>query len=499
MFKLLQYTLTVLVILLFTYNLFRFLSHGLVLGIYPYMMAVVVVIIMLMGSLHFIKIRVIQIGVKWIFIVLIIFFAYTIVQVYRNSYIVNSYQEKRSEYMDKLMNLTVYNHEDVKLTKLQEGISTLVEGNTGIPLTYYNDVKVLADGVTVIDEMIKTISEAKDHIHVEYFIIRDDKIGNKFKDVLIKKAQEGVKVRLIYDGLGSRAIKAKYKKDLLKAGVEVGVFNGGIKSAIRGKLNHRNHRKIVIVDGEVGYIGGFNIGDEYLGRDENIGKWRDLHIKVKGEIVNWGQKIFLADWYYITNEAIIDEGYFPSSRVDALIPAQMITSGFDTHWNEISQLYFTMITGAQEKLYVATPYLILNDSLIKSLQTAAMRGVDVKVIIPKKPDLFLVGWANESFFETLLKAKVEIYLFKDGFIHSKVLLADNQVVSIGSANLNTRSLFLDYEANAVIYDEGVAVEIEELFDEYISKSQQVHYKDYKKPTLSKRIKLWLGKLIVPFA
>ncbi|KAB3530280.1 cardiolipin synthase [Alkaliphilus serpentinus] len=499
MLKLLQYTLIIILTLLISYNLFRFLSNGIILGVYPYILALFAMVGIFLLIWHFVKIEFLKLGVKWVFLFIIIFFFYTFIQIFRNAYLTNDYQKERSIYMDKLMNITEYRDADVELTNLQTGISTLIEGNTGIPLTYYNEVKVLADGVAVIDEMIETLSKAEDHIHVEYFIIRDDQIGNKFKDVLIKKAKEGVKVRLIYDGLGSRSIEPKFKRKLMKNGVEIGVFNGSIMSAIRGKLNHRNHRKIVVVDGKIGYIGGFNIGDEYLGRDDNIGKWKDLHIKVHGEVVNWAQKIFLGDWYYITKEAVVDKSYFPENQIEKRLPCQMITSGFDTHWNEISQLYFSMIAGAQEKVYIATPYLILNDSLIKALQTAAMRGVEVKLIIPKKPDLFLVGWANESFFNILLKAKVDIYMHKDGFVHSKVLLTDNQIVSIGSANLNTRSLFLDYEANAVIYDEGVAGEVEKIFKEYIDKSERVTYEEYKNPPLLKRLKLWIGKLIIPLA
>lgn len=437
---------------------------------------------------------------KGLLLIILVFGVFTGIQIWRNSVLINGYQLKRSIYMDKLMKITSYDEaEKMELTNLQNGIATLIENSTGMPITKKNETTILSGGSKVIDEIIEAFSQAEHHIHVEFFIIRDDEIGKKFKDILIKKTQEGVKVRLIYDGLGSTSFSTSFKKELLAAGVEIGVFDNTLQSILKGKLNNRNHRKIVIVDGRVAFTGGFNIGDEYLGRDDSIGEWHDMHVMIEGEAVNWIQKIFLADWFYITSEAIIDERYFAQNNTEAFMPIQMISSGFDTHWNEISQLYFSMISNAQEKVYITTPYLILNDSLIKALQTAALRGVDVKIILPKKPDLFLVGWANTSFFEKLLKAKVEIYLHEDGFIHSKVILTDNQIVSIGSANFNTRSLFLDYEVNAVIFNEDKCKEVEAIIHDYLKNSHSVAYEDYKKVNIATRLKLWIGRLIIPLA
>lgn len=489
-----------IIVFLFFYNFFRLTPHAIIIGIYPYIIGIALSFGSIFIVLLFSNNNIVLLICNSLLSFILLFTLFTAFQIFRNSIPINGYQLKRSEYMDKLMGITKYNElKKIQLSTMQKSISTLIENNTGIPITSNNKVSLLSVGNKYIDEIIEEFSKAKDHIHVEFFIIRDDDIGNKFKDILIQKAREGVKVRLVFDGLGSRKLSKTFKNKLLKNNVEIGIFNSTIHSILKGKLNNRDHRKIIIVDGKKTFIGGFNIGNEYLDRDENIGEWNDMHVKVEGEVVNWAQKIFLADWFYITGEAIVDSRYFPENNVEAITPIQMITSGFDTHWNEISQLYFSLISNAQHKVYIATPYLILNDSIIKALQTAALRGVDVKIVLPQKPDVFIVGWANASFYETLLKAKVRIFLHEDGFIHSKIVITDNQIVSIGSANLNTRSLFLDYEVNAVIYHEDASRQVEDIFTTYLEKSKELEYNSFKKLTPIEKLKLWIGGLIAPFA
>nr|WP_243427914.1 cardiolipin synthase [Alkaliphilus hydrothermalis] len=426
---------------------------------------------------------------------------YTFYQIWRNTRLLNGYISKRSSYMNEIEQLL--KNEDVtrgSFSKQEEGIISLIEANTGIPVTYHNQGEYLNGGGETIDAMIEAMDKAQHHIHVEFFIMRDDSIGNKFKDILIKKAQEGVSVRVIYDGLGSRKLKKNYVGELKKEGVDVRAYDGYIDSLLKGKLNHRNHRKIVVVDGKVGFVGGFNIGDEYLGRDENIGYWKDLQVQLEGDVVHSMQMVFLGDWYYVTDEKILEEEYFPSNHgITNYMPAQMVTSGFDTYWSEISQFYFAMITSAEDRVYIGTPYLVLNDSMLKALQVAALKGVDVRLIIPKKPDLFIVGWANESYFEKLLKSKVKIYQYDRGFLHAKVFLVDDRIVSVGTANFNTRSLFLDYEVNAVIYDKGMAGKLLEEFQLYERESQQVTYEDEMKKGLLNKVKGMLGKIIIPLA
>jgi|GEM_PF-326971 len=490
-----------LLILIICFHLFNQISNAILIGIYPYVIVITLIFCLLLIISRFID-KGIFIGIiKLTFIALSLFGLFTFYQVYKNAKLLNGYQQQRSSYMDQLKLLTNEGDNGQVLdSEFQQGVSRLIETNTGIPLTRKNHLKLMHDGIELIDEMIKEISEAQHHIHIEFFIIRDDEIGKKFSQTLINKAKEGMSVRLIYDGLGSRELNKEILKSLKDGGVQVAIYDNVIQSILKGKLNHRNHRKIIVLDGEIAYIGGFNIGNEYLGRDENIGPWQDLQIKAKGELVQWIQKIFLGDWFYVTEERIVEEGYFPEGGAVEGTPAQMITSGFDTHWNEISQLYFALITGAQERVYIATPYLILNDSMVNALQTTAMRGVDVRIVIPETPDLFIVGWANSAFYTDLLKAGVKLYLFKDGFLHSKAFSVDGEITSVGSANFNTRSLYLDYEVNSVIYDREVTKDMDAIFDLYISKSQQLTLENYKRNSAThNKLKHIIAKLLIPFA
>ncbi|WP_051569410.1 cardiolipin synthase [Alkaliphilus transvaalensis] len=496
------YTITTLILffLIMAFNLFILIPHGFWLGIYPYIGGITAIFALILLLIRLIEVPLSIKIFKGLLILLTIFIFFTFIQIWRNTRLINQYQEQRSKYMDELMKITTQKNENkYPMGRMEEGIVNLIEANTGIPVTQYNTGTLMNGGKMTIDAMIEDIAKAQEHIHILFFIIREDAIGNKFKDTLIKKAKEGVEVRVIYDGLGSRGLSNKYLKELREAGAEMIGHDGYINSILKGKLNHRNHRKIIIVDGKIGYVGGLNIGDEYLGRDKNIGNWKDLQIRIEGEAVNWMQKIFLGDWYYVSGKRLLDAKYFPRHNETNLMPVQLITSGFDTHWNEISQLYFSMITSAQDKLYIGTPYLVLNDSMVKALQTAALRGVDVRIIIPKKPDFFIVGWANESFFEILLKANVKIYQYDAGFLHAKVFLVDDRIVSVGSANFNTRSLFLDYEINAVVYDEKIVKEMNQEFQVYLERSIEITYEDEVNKSKLQKFKQLLGKLIIPLS
>ncbi len=490
----------ILLFFLLSFNFFLFFFHGFIIGIYPYVasMTVLLGIGLILNSFvkelfYFNTIIEVLMGIA------LFIFIFTLFQIWRNTRLLNDYQSERSQYMDQLMNMTKQVRQKEHASPLEQGLINLIEADTGIPATLHNRVSTFNDGAKILDDMIEEIAKAQHHIHIEFFIARDDSIGNKLKEILLEKARAGVEVRFLYDGLGSKDLGKAYIQELRAAGAEMASYDGYSASVLKGKLNHRNHRKILIVDGKVGFVGGFNIGDEYLGRDKTVGNWRDMQIKIEGEAVRGMQQIFLGDWYYVKKEKLLDEEYFPANEVKDTVSVQMVTSGFDTHWNEISQLYFSMITGAQKKVYIATPYLILNDSMMKALQTAALKGVDVRIFLPHKPDFFMVGWANESFFERLLKAKVKIYLYNDGFLHAKILMIDDRVTSVGSANFNTRSLFLDYEVNGVVYDQGFSQDIEKEFQSYLKKSTQVTYKEFQAAPILQRIKHMIGRLIVPFA
>lgn len=484
-------------VLFILFQCFFHFSHGVMMGFYPYVVATAIFS-----------------GIGWLLLacfpqmaeivlpilgVLTCFFIFSCFQVWRYASQKFKVHRKRRDYLAQAMDfIGKETGQRVEEALNTGGLHRLLEQHNGFPVTSGNTVQVLDSGTKTIDEIIEAINRAKHHIHIAFFILRHDNIGSKLKEALIRKAQEGVEVRLLYDAMGSVTLKKKYIRELKAAGIQVKEWDPLWKSLLKGTLNHRNHRKIVVVDGVMGIVGGLNIGDEYLSRDKKVGCWADLQVKVQGEAVKSLQGVFLADWYGITGEKVLHQAYFPQSKDFQGTAVQMVSSGFEHSWSEMSLLYFSMITSAKKSLYIATPYLILNDHTSKAIQTAALKGVRVKIVVPYKPDLFIVGWANHSFFQELLDAKVEIYQYQGGFLHAKVLLVDQQVVSIGSANLNNRSMYLDQEVNAVIYDPKVGEEIEGLFQHYLEASIPVEVPPGGFP-LGKRIQDILGKLIIPFA
>jgi len=349
----------------------------------------------------------------------------------------------------------------------------------------------------MFDEIIEEISKANSHIHIEFFILRNDNIGGKLKDLLIKKAKDGVEVRIIYDGLGSLGLSKSYRNELQEAGVDIKPYDNIWQSIIKGKLNHRNHRKIVIVDGIVGFTGGINIGDEYLGRDNSIGNWKDVLVKINGEAVNDMQRVFFDDWHYVSGQKLVGDKYFNKWEGDNTLPIQIVDGVHHIPVQEIYESYFSIITSTKESLYIATPYLVLNEDMKKAIKSSASRGVDVKIILPKNPDHFLVGWVNASFFDELLNGKVKIYLYEDGFLHSKVFVADSNIVSVGSANLNMRSQYLDYEMNALLFDENQAKLMIKELNKNIENSEELVLKEYNKRSLTQRLKEKVGIFIRP--
>ena len=498
--KIIGFGIYILAAFIFCYYLSFILPRPVIIGVYPYILVTFVTLIIGIVIIYFTKNLVTHRVIKILLMVFVILMVLTIIQIYRNASLQNGYQKNRSIYMDELMNMTDEKEYDTGgLETSQRKTSVLVEKTTGMPLTYYNKALVLNTSKEIFEEIIQEMEGAEDHIHIEFYIIRDDCIGERFKKILKEKTKEGVEVRIIYDSLGSWNLERKFIKELRDAGAEIFAYEGIITSILKGKLNHRNHRKIVIVDGKIAFTGGVNIGDEYLDRDKTIGNWEDIGLKIEGEGVSWIQKIFLADWYYVTNNKLLDNRYFPRTNINKTLPVQIITSGYDTHWNEVGKLFFSMITSAVESVYIATPYLILNDSMLNALETVALSGVKVNIILPNNPDSIIVGWANASYFERLLKSGVNIYKYNDGFLHSKAIMIDKKSVSLGSANLNTRSTNLDYELNMVIYDGKLARKVLDIFKNYIKDSLELTLDDYQNRSISQKLKEFIGKLIIPFA
>ena len=329
---------------------------------------------------------------------------------------------------------------------------------------------------------------------LEYYIVNSDEIGNEIKDILIKKALEGVKVRFIIDKVGSSSLKRSYIKDLKKAGVSVVMYSyflAPLLKVINTQINYRNHRKIVVIDGQVGFLGGINIGDEYLGRNKKFGYWRDTHLMIKGDFVLALQAVFLDD--FITIEKANNSYTFYDKEFDKYFPEnivakervlmQLVKSGPDSTFPAIMQSILKMIMTARENIYITTPYFVPPSSIIEALRIASLSGVDVKIIFPEKSDHFMVNKASKSYLAELMDCGIEVYFYdKSSFIHSKTMTIDGKICTLGTANMDIRSFELNYEINTVIYDKDITCKLDALFFEDLLKSRHFKIEEYEKST-----------------
>jgi len=363
--------------------------------------------------------------------------------------------------------------------------------------TQDNDVEIFTDGKKKFTALIKDLEQATDHIHLLYYIIRHDQLGRRIADVLVKKAKEGVEVRFLYDAMGSRLLSRKYIKRLRNAGVHVDAFFPAKLPLINFKLNFRNHRKLAIIDGKIGYIGGFNIGDEYLGKDHKFGYWRDTHLRIYGDAVRNMQTRFILDWNQASRNDILYEDRFYVGAPAGDVGVQIVSSGPDSDWEQIKYGYIKMVLSAKEYIYIQTPYFIPDESLMDALRIAALSGVKIKIMIPNKPDHPFVYWATLSYSGELLNAGAEIYIYQNGFLHAKTIVVDGKISSVGTANIDVRSFRLNFEVNAFLYDKDIARQLVDEFKRDISLSTQMTDKLYAKRSLIIRFKESVSRLLSP--
>lgn len=347
--------------------------------------------------------------------------------------------------------------------KSKQHIMTLLLNNSKAMLTESNSLKIYSNGKDAFDVIFNDIEKARHHIHLEYYIIEDDKLGKKLQQLLIKKAKEGVKVRVIYDDVGSWSLGRKYTQPLENAEVEIYPFLPVRFPLLSNKINYRNHRKIIVIDGKIGHVGGMNIADRYVDGLKDIGAWQDLQLRVEGLAVHSLQIIFLSDWYFACKKAINDDKYFPYHQVTDKKLVQITASGPDSDWSSIMQAYFLAITTAEKHIYIASPYFIPNESILTALKTAALSGKDVRIMLPNKSDSHIVFRSTLSFVSELLEAGVKVYFFQKGFNHAKLMLVDSVFASIGTANMDIRSFDQNFEVNALIYDPEIAEKLERAY------------------------------------
>lgn len=325
-----------------------------------------------------------------------------------------------------------------------------------------NKIDILSDGKTTFDAMFNAIQNAKSHIHIEFFIFGNDKISNQLRELLIEKASSGVRVRMIYDYWGSFFLSRWYLQTLREAGVYLRPFLPLRLRFGRSKINYRNHRKILIVDGEVGFTGGLNVADRYIFGNA-LGMWRDTFVRFEGSVVHGLQQLFLMDWYFVERKLITDPKYYPIPKKFDSNLAQIVISGPDTQWESIMQGIASAIMSATRYVYIHTPYFIPNDVIENCIQMSAMSGVDVRIMIPARSDSRLSDACTFSYMGRLLEAGVKVYRYTEGFLHSKAIVIDDFISIVGSANLDERSFNQNFEANAFIYEEKTANRLKELF------------------------------------
>ncbi|WP_047983857.1 cardiolipin synthase [Ornithinibacillus californiensis] len=363
--------------------------------------------------------------------------------------------------------------------------------------TQNNDIEIFVNGKDKFRSLLADMEKATDHIHLLYYIIRHDELGQQIANMLMKKAAEGVEVRVLYDALGTRYLRPKYIRKLKKAGVQLEAFFPSFIPKINFKVNYRNHRKLAIIDGKVGYIGGFNIGDEYLGKSKKFGFWRDTHLRISGDAVQSMQTRFILDWNQASKQDIIyDERYY-SSETKGSAGVQIVSSGPDSDWEQIKNGYIKMIMSAKEYVYIQTPYFIPDESLRDAIRIAALSGVDVKIMIPNKPDHPFVYWATLSYVGDMLEAGAQVFIYQKGFLHSKTIVVDGKIASVGTANIDVRSFRLNFEVNAFLYDHALATKLLDAFNVDVKHSTQMTKKLYNKRSIGIRIKESISRLLSP--
>ena len=369
--------------------------------------------------------------------------------------------------------------------------------NTHAPVLDYSDMAIYTSGGEMFDALKEAIRNAKNYIHLQFYIFDNDNIGHEIRNLLIAKAREGVKVRVMYDDVGNFHVLNSFYRGMEKAGIEVACYLRVVFPLLTSKVNYRNHRKLTVIDGEIGFIGGMNIADRY--RDGvSWGRWRDTHISFKGAGVQGLQSSFLIDWYTATKTLLSDKEYFPPYKVEpspSLL--QIVPGGPIDRWRSLLQATVLIISRARHYLYIQTPYLLPTEGINQALQTAARCGVDVRIMIPHRCDAFMPGTASKSYVTDLLSAGVKVYLYTEGFLHSKLIVCDDYVSVVGSANMDFRSFEHNFETNAYLYDRDTALRFKEIFHADEAACRKVLYEKWKKRPLYKRFTESVMRLFSP--
>ena len=391
----------------------------------------------------------------------------------------------------KLANPELDRFRDLMLYNLEAGSAVLTDNN---------DIRIYTDGKEKFRALIHEMKQAKKYIHMQYYIIRSDELWQEIEPVLIQKAKEGVEVRVLFDSMGCRTMHKKDWNRLKAGGVQIAEFFPALLGKLQLRMNYRNHRKIVVIDGRIGFVGGFNVGREYLGLDEKFGYWRDTHLCIEGAAVTSLAVRFVLDWNYAARENLflqpeLFRGIEAGTRDFCYL--QIISSGPDKTTQQIHDNYLRLINKAQKSIYIQTPYFIPDEAILNALMIAVKSGIEVNIMIPCMPDHPFVYWATYSYLGDMVMAGANCYTYNNGFLHSKGMIVDDRVLCYGTANMDIRSFALNFEVNAVIYDEKKAWEMVEIFHRDLEVCRQITRDYYTGRNLKIRIKEQVCRLLSP--
>ncbi|WP_198510267.1 cardiolipin synthase [Bacillus solitudinis] len=385
------------------------------------------------------------------------------------------------------------------LPETEQSLSRLVEKFSKNQISFHTSSKVLKNGNETYSAIIEAIKQAEHYVHLEYYTFRSDQIGQEIIDLLCSKAKDGVEIRFIYDAFGSSSLSMKALNQMKEACIEAHCFLPVKYGFFNQKINFRNHRKIIIVDGEVGFVGGLNIGEEYLGQNTRIGFWRDTHLILKGEAIKSLQKTFVLDWAFVSGETLLEQKYFLTNLVeDNRGGIQIISSGPDSSTQGlIGELYYAILTSAKKSILIATPYFVPNKAIRTALSMAALKGINVKVLVPEINDGFLTQYATRSYFSEMLYHGIEVYMYQKGFLHQKVIIIDEEFASVGTANLDIRSLHLNFEVNAFLFETESVKDLVDHYKEDMLDSIKLDRATYKERGLILKTKESFARLFSP--
>ena len=367
---------------------------------------------------------------------------------------------------------------------------------SGFELTRNNRVELLINGEATFDSILAGVAEAQDYVLFQFYMFHDDGLGRQVKAALIERARAGVRVYVLYDEIGSGGLPGSYVEDLRQAGVEVSSFKPTQGWQNRFQLNFRNHRKMVVVDGKVAWVGGHNVGDEYMGRDPEFSPWRDTHVRIEGPAALQLQITILSDWYWATRE-LLGVSWTPNAVEDGEQNVMILPTGPVGQFETASLFFVSALSGAKSRIWLSAAYFVPDDAVMKALELAALRGVDVRIITTGKPDSWPVFLAAFHYIHRLRGLGIKFYAYTPGFMHQKVMLVDDHVAAVGTHNFDNRSFRLNFEVTSIIVDESFADKMETMFERDFQHAEEIDPDDWDERSVFWRAAVQLSRLAAP--